>query len=74
MCSMPAGNSGVAPGPRGREAAREFLLIAGGKQFRLLDPALTLDAAVEVQRLLDPLDVGGRPGGDLRIGRDAEPV
>ena len=42
-------------------AARELGGAAGGQDARLLDPALALDAPLEVEDLADPGDVGAGP-------------
>src|SRR4051812_30984116 len=63
--------SGVAGGSGCRELLGEFLFVAGGEQLGLLDPAFARDAAVEVHHVLDTLDVGGGPGGDLGEGSHA---
>ena len=52
------------------DAAREFGGAAGGQDARLLDPILALDAALEVERLADAVDVFGGPVGDLLVGGD----
>src|SRR6202008_3692881 len=56
------------------DAARELGGAAGCQDARLLDPVLALDAALEIERLADAVDVGGGPVGDLLVGDDAHGV
>src|SRR5690606_28886236 len=66
--------SGVFICPRGLEAAQNFLLLAGGQEPGLLDPALALDAATKLEGSLYPFDVGCGPCRDLPEGGHARLV
>src|SRR5262245_18781980 len=50
----------------------ESLLLAPGKEPRLLDPLLPLDPAAEAQVLVDPVDLHRVPAGDLVIVEETE--
>ena len=49
-------------------AAGELGVAAGGQDAGLLHPVLALDAALEVERMADAVDVLGGPVGDLLVG------